>query len=358
MTFFRTSILFFALLIFACTTNHEIYTFEYAEPEDHGFSQSGLDSLSAFLEEKGSSSMLLMVDEKIIFEWGDTEQVHTIHSIRKSMLNSIFGIAVNEGLIDTNATLSELGIDDIHGLTDGEKSARVADLLKSRSGVYHSAAAVSEGMLRGKPERNSKEPGSHYYYNNWDFNVLGHILEEKTGESIFELYNEQIAKPLGMHHFDVRYETFDADTIQNESEFKLPLTSGFYQYERSKSKYPAYHFRMSAKDMALYGQLYLNKGKRNGSQIIPESWIEESTKPHSIYNERFGLAYGMLWNVLAPTESRSGGSFYHTGTGVHMLGVYPSSNMVLVHRVDTEKEYTFTGNDLLTMIDLVFEAKL
>jgi len=212
-------------------------------------------------------------------------------------------------------------------------------------------------MLSGKPERDSRQPGSYYYYNNWDFNVLAHILEKQTEKTIYELYKEQIAKPLGMHHFDGTYISLDADSIEAEEEFEFPQTSGFYQYEKSQSKYPAYHFRMSAKDMALYGQLYLNKGNWKGKQIIPESWIDQSIIPHSVYNERFGLAYGMLWNVLAPTENRARGSFYHTGTGVHMLGVYPSSNMVFVHRVDTEKEYFFTGDDLLTMIDLVFVAK-
>lgn len=344
-------------MLLACSPKDHKHTFFNADPEEYGFSSDKLDTLANFLEEKGASSMLIVIDGKIIFEWGDTEQVHTIHSIRKSMLNSIFGIAVHEGVIDTNATLSELGIDDIQELTELEKSARVADLLKSRSGVYHNAAAVSEGMLRGKPERNSKEPGSHYYYNNWDFNVLNEILEKKTGISVFEFYKNRIADPLGMHHFDGSYISFDADTIRNDEHFKFPVTSGYYQYEKSKSRYPAYHFRMSAKDMALYGQLYLNKGEWNGKQVVPESWIEESTKPHSIYNERFGLAYGLLWNVLTPTENREGSSFYHTGTGVHMLGVYPSSNMVLVHRVDTEKEFSFDGNDLLRMINLVFEAK-
>jgi CubicO group peptidase (beta-lactamase class C family) len=347
----------FFFLIIACTPKDSTHKFEYRTPISAGFSESGLDSLSIFLEAAGSSAMLLMVDGKIVYEWGDTEKAHTIHSIRKSMLNSIFGIAVHEGLIDTNATLLELGIDDTYQLTDLEKSARVADLLKSRSGVYHPAAAVSEGMMIGKPERNSYKPGEHYYYNNWDFNVLGHILEQETGKSIYALYHEQIAIPLGMHHYDGSYSSFDVDSIENEDEFNLPNVSGFYQYESSKSKYPAYHFRMSALDMALYGQLYLNEGKWGNKQMIPQLWIKQSTKPISIYNQRFGLSYGMLWNVLAPTETRDGGSFYHTGTGVHMLGVYPESNMVLVHRVDTEKDYTFDGDDLLNMIDLVFEAK-
>lgn len=345
-------------MLLTCSPRDHRHTFTNADPKEYGFSSDKLDTLANFLEEEGSSSMLILVDGKIIFEWGNTNQVHTIHSIRKPMLNSIFGIAVQKGLIDTNSTIADLGIEDDSILSPQEKRARIADLLKSRSGIYHSSAAVSEGMLYGKPERNSYEPGEHYYYNNWDFNVLGYILEQKTGKSIFELYHEQVAKPLGMHHFDGSYSSFDVDSITHEADFQFPSTSGFYQYERSKSRYPAYHFRMSSRDMALYGQLYLNSGKWLKQQIVPESWVKVSTKPHSTYNEQYGLAYGMLWSVLKETKNREAGSFYHTGTGVHMLGIYPSSDMVFVHRVDTEKEFTFDNNDLLKMIDLVFEAKL
>lgn len=58
------------------------------------------------------------------------------------------------------------------------------------------------------------------------------------------------------------------------------------------------------------------------------------------------------------TKNRSASSFHHTGTGVHMLAVYPKSNMVLVHRVDTEKEYSFGEKEFYEMIDLVWDAKI
>ncbi len=332
--------------------------FEYIGTKEAGFNASRLQELSDFLEEAGSSSMLILVDGKIAFEWGDISKKHTIHSIRKAMLNSLYGIAVHEGIIDTNQTIAELNIDDIHPLSEQEKSARIADILKSRSGVYHPAAAVSEGMMYGKPERDTYKPGEHYYYNNWDFNVLAHILEVKTGKTIYELFYEKIAQPLGTKDFKGTYTSIDLEEIESEDEFGFPQTDGFYQYEMNKSKYPAYHFRMSARDMALYGQLYLQNGKWEGEQIIPESWIEASTKPYSLYNPGYGIAYGMLWYVLVPTEDRSTTSFYHTGTGVHMLGIYPASNLVLIHRVDTEKEYTFSQENFYQMISLVWGARI
>lgn len=95
----------------------------------------------------------------------------------------------------------------------------------------------------------------------------------------------------------------------------------------------------------------------NTARLIDPAWIEASTRPYSLYNPGYGIAYGMLWYVLVPNENRATKSFFHTGVGIHMLGVYPGSKLVLVHRVDTEKEYTFNQGDFYKMIDLVWGAQ-
>ena len=344
----------FLLLIYSCAKEPSI--FDKAEsPEAYGFSSEKLDSLTSFLETSGSSSLMIISDNKTVFEWGTSEKTHTIHSIRKAILNSLLGIYISNGTIDTTATIGSLNIDDIEpSLTEIEKSATVADLLKSRSGIYHHAAAVSESMLARMPKRGTHKPNEAYYYNNWGFNILGHILEQKTGKSMYDLFYQDIAQPIGMsyqgQHTKISLNSDDED-------LDIPDLDGFYQYELHKSKYPAYHFRLSARDLALYGQLYLNKGNWKGKQIIPKEWVEFSTQPHNITYKPAGLAYGILWGVLIETENRSSKSFYHTGTGVHMLAVYPKSKMVLVHRVDTENEYDFPENRLYQMIDLVWKAK-
>ncbi|TRO64517.1 serine hydrolase domain-containing protein [Christiangramia sabulilitoris] len=328
------------------------FKFEEVKPETVNFSSSRLDSLGDFLEQAGSSSLIILKDGKLLYEWGNTEKKHTIHSIRKALLNSLYGIYIAKGTIDTSMTLKQLQIDDIApSLSEIEKTATVADLLRSRSGVYHSSAATNEAMLAQMPERGTFKPNEQYVYNNWDFNVLGYILEKATGKSVYDLFYEEIAKPLGMQYAN----EFVSINAEQDS---IPQTDGFYQYAPAKSKYPAYHFRLSARDMALYGQLYLNNGMWNGHTIIPEEWIELSTKPHSVYNPAYGIAYGMLWNVLMPTETRKSKSFYHTGVGIHMLGVYPASGIVLIHRVDSENEYNFNQGDFYKMISLVWNAEL
>ncbi|MEM1001919.1 MAG: serine hydrolase, partial [Bacteroidota bacterium] len=218
------------VLILLCNlmiAQNEVYQFKKASPESKGFSSDKLQILAEHLESSGSSSMMLLKDGEVFFEWGDTNKKHLIHSMRKALLNSLYGIAIAQGKIDTSATLRELKITDIGGLSETELSARVADVLKSRSGIYHNAAAVNNAMLRGRPKRNTHEPGTYYYYNNWDFNVAGAILEQQTGESIYEQFHKYIAQPLGMQHYQGKVVTLN---IETDDDFDLD-TDGIYQFE-------------------------------------------------------------------------------------------------------------------------------
>jgi len=319
--------------------------------ENKNATKNRFSKLTQFLEQSGSSSIMILQNGKVLYKWGDTEQKITVHSIRKALLNSLYGIAVAKGVIDTSMTLRQLKIKDHVPLSKEEPNARIAHLLKSRSGVYLDAAGVSHIKRESRPTRHSHLPNEHFYYNNWDFNVLGAILEQKSGKSLYELFLKEIATPIGMQDYKGIYTSIDGESIDS----KIPNTDGFYQYEKSKSKYPIQHFRLSTRDLARYGQLYLNKGYWNGKSIIPENWIKTSTKPLSIYDSENGIAYGMLWNVLMKTEERPDKAFFHTGTSVHLLGIYPAQNLVLVHRVNTEKEYSFGGKEFSKMIELVFE---
>lgn len=298
--------------------------------------------------------MIILIDGEVIFEFGNTNKKHLIHSIRKCLLNSLFGIAIDQGVIDTSMTLRQLGIQDVHTLTDSELNSRIADLLKSKSGIYHPAAAMSTGMINSLPERNSYKPGEYHYYNNWDFNTLGAILEQQTGESIYEMFLNKIAKPIGMLDYDGKYVEIDGEA----ENVKMPMTDGFYQYELSKSKYPAYHFRMSTRDLALYGQLYLNNGIWDNKQIISSDWIKASTRLTSVSNDKNNTGYGMLWKLRLSKDNKKAISFYHTGVGIHMIAVYPDLKMVLVHRVDTENDYDYNKSDLHKTIELVMDSKI
>jgi CubicO group peptidase (beta-lactamase class C family) len=327
--------------------------FKRITPEQAGYSSEKLQELKTFLKQSGSDSLLLVHDGKVFFEYGDIRKKILVHSVRKSLLNSLYGVYQQRGAIDLQQSMGELDVDDISPLSEQEKSTKLIDVLKSRSGIYHPAAAESESMAKSRPARSSHAPGEFYYYNNWDFNVAGYVFEQRSGKRIYDAFYKEIAKPLGMLDYRNKIVQWSA-----EAESVDTTADGYYQLEPELSKYPAYHFRMSAHDLALYGQLFLNHGRWGCKQIIPSQWIDLSTQPYSITDADYGLAYGMLWDVLVPDNANERASFFHTGVGVHMLGVYPKHKLVLVHRVDTEKDYRFNDGDLYKVIRIVHGARL
>ena len=126
---------------------------QYASPEDAGWSSEGIAAARVVADSLGAKAVMLIHRGAIVAEWGRTRDLAPIASIRKSLFSALFGIAVADGQIDTSATLADLGIDDTPPLTDAEQQARVADLLTTSSGVYHTAAG--EAPQTQKPERGS-----------------------------------------------------------------------------------------------------------------------------------------------------------------------------------------------------------
>jgi CubicO group peptidase (beta-lactamase class C family) len=316
------------LLLF-CARGKEYATddLEAVNPEDVGWSSEKLRELGEAAGRAGYSAVILLHDGKVMYEWGEVEMNYWCHSIRKPFLSALYGIYVDKGVINLDATMEELGIDDIPPrLTRTEKTATVRHLLQGRSGIYHEAAGENQQMRDRRPERYSHEPGTFFYYNNWDFNALGTIFEDVTGKKIFDEFEKRIAAPIGMQDFD-------------PSECK-------YNLEADKSRHPKYSFRISARDIARFGALYQRNGVWNGKRIIPESWMTEST---TAYSEKDGGGFGYMWGIAAEgswlAELVGGRAIFFSGAGVHNLVVLPDSKIVFVLRMDTDGDWSLPDRE-------------
>ena len=308
-------------------------------PEQAGWSTERLDEASRYAGELGYTALVLAHDGKVFYSWGDVSKNYRCHSIRKPFLSALYGIYVGNGTIDPDRTVGELGIDDIPpSLTEDEKQATIRDLLMSRSGIYHEAAAETESMAAGRPERGSQPHGTFFYYNNWDYNALGTIFRQLTGKDIFEEFDRRIARPIGM-------QDFDPGTCE-------------YEYEKDKSEHPKYMFRMSARDMARFGILYRQGGVWNGKRIIPEEWMKESTATYSVIDSTLGAGSGYMWGTILEggmLEKLMGGTgLFFSGIGVHNLVILYDPDLVMVLRFDTDGDWTSpprgTGAKLYQMI--------
>jgi CubicO group peptidase (beta-lactamase class C family) len=265
-----------------------------------------------FARTLGTTAVMLVEGGRVMAQWGDVAQPVRVASVRKSLLSALYGIAVAAGRIDLSKTLAELRIDDKPpSLTEAEKQATVRDLLTARSGVYHEAASETEKYREIRPERGSHRPGTFWYYNNWDFNVLGTIYRQQTGEDLFAAVEQRLGRPIGMQDFHA--------------------SNGKYIFGRA-SIHPAYHMDISARDLARFGLLFLREGSWSGQAVVPAAWVRESTRPMA--RARPGVGYGYMWWASARDEQLSvrvgPGAYSARGYGGQYVFVLPAHDLVIV----------------------------
>jgi len=295
-------------------------------PEELGWSSTKLQVARDYASTVNTAAVIIVDGGVIVDQWGETERKFNVHSVRKSLLSAMVGIHERRGNIDLNRTLEDLGIDDRLGLTKIERQASLVDLLGSRSGVYHPANLVAEGASTRWPKRGSHLPGTHWFYSNWDFNAAGAIFEQETGSEIFEAFDELIAKPTGMQDFHPRDGMYEP-------------RSGFGGAQgRSVSNFPAYVFRMTARDMARFGLLYLRNGRWRNQQLVPEDWVKRTTVTNRSIGEYGG--YEFFWWIsidgrLYPGVDVGEGAYAAHGAGGHYITIMPQHDLVVIHRVNT-----------------------
>ena len=295
-------------------------------PEKLGWSSEKLAAARAYSKQIGSSAVMIVDDGVVVGAWGDITRRFQCHSMRKSLLSALIGVHVDEGNIDLSKKIGDLGIDRVEStLTAEEKQATVGDLIKARSGIYIPALGESAGMRAMRPKRHSHPPGTFWYYNNWDFNALGTIFEQETGTGIFTEFEKRFAGPLQMEDFDVRYCRY--------------LSSADYE-NGPYSPHRYYLFRVSARDLARFGLLFLRDGQWRDQQIVSPVWVKESTASHSKRAKDGG--YGYMWwtgikRGLFPNVNVEGHSYYAAGWGGHRVFVLPYRKLVVVHRVNTDE---------------------
>jgi CubicO group peptidase (beta-lactamase class C family) len=266
----------------------------------------------------GARAVVIADSAQTLLQRGAVSQPSRIASIRKSFLSALIGTAVRDGKLNLGASIASLGIEDDRPLTPVESRATVRQLMQARSGIYLPAAAETPDMRAMRPERGSHAPGSFWYYNNWDFNVLGEIYRRAAGEDVFAGFERRLARPLGFQDFD-------------------PRRHARYDYERERSRYPAYNLWLSARDLARFGQLYLRRGAWNGRQLVPASWVRESTAPVSATGGTgWWSGYGHLW--WTPRGGAAAGlplgSFTASGNGGRYIAVFPSHDLVMAIQPD------------------------
>ena len=328
-------------------------------PTSLGWSTERLAEAKAYGATVNTAGVIIVEGGIIVDQWGETERKFNVHSVRKSLLSAMIGIYESRGTIDLSRTLQDLGFNDRQGLTDAERQATLNDLLGSRSGVYHPANLVGEAHSARWPKRGSHAPGTFWYYSNWDFNATGAIFETETGRGIFDAFDDLIAEPIGMQDFGPRDGLYE------------PRSGWGGAQGRSVSDHPAYVFRMSARDMARFGLLFLRDGRWHDRQIIPADWVRRTTTTDRAIGDYGGYEY--FWWIaidgrLYPNVDVGDGAYAAHGAGGHYITIMPEHDLVVVHRVNTNDRTIPVGGvdegtrieaaEYGTLLSMILAAKL
>ena len=330
---------------------------EVAVPEDYGYDSNVLAEIEGMMGEAnaaGPTNLFVSVGGRQLYAGGDvTDPSHYIASCRKSILSMVYGKYVENGTIDLDETLGELGISDrsyVYGgqqypgeLTDLEKTATIFDIITSRSGIYHVAGYSGGNEEEHLGEWNTVTPGTKYVYNNWDFDMACHIFNLKVGKDFYDVLTDEFAVPMDLQDYDRSLQ-------------KYKLTRPQY------SNYPAFPIHLSARDFARFGYLMLRGGIWNGQELVPPAWVQKST---SCITDSAGMGggtryeWGVMWWRFNPSWSKNNPNYYGAisahGSGGQYLVVLPALDMVVAAK---NKNQTGTIAQLRLILQKIFDAKV
>jgi CubicO group peptidase (beta-lactamase class C family) len=251
-----------------------------------------------------------------------------IHSVTKSVLATLAGIAIDDGSAALETTLA--GVFDQHVFHDECKGAiTIEQLLMMTSGLdaetphdIDEIADRGESWVKGPlaaPLR--AEPGATFIYNNGAAHVLGAVLARVSGMPLRRFAEEQLFQPLGIDTY--RWPT---DSDGN------PLGYG--------------HLELRPRDLLRLGQLYLDSGRCADVQLLAPSFVDAATTPHTDGGPPEGVPYGYLWWV---TEDCGYRSFFAGGFGGQYVTVVPELALVVVTTGDVDV-FTETSRNLRRLV--------
>lgn len=285
-------------------------------PKSPHWNHPEIIELSKAATEHRSDALIIAQGDRLVLRQGQAVEKINTHSVRKSIVAVLYGIAIEKGFIRLDDSLDELGYDDLEtSLTTSEKQATIRDLLMSRSGIYIDAS----GQNWQRPRRHASRRGETFFYNNWGFNALGEILERETGMGLGELIAGWLAEPLGMQHFspaDVDWDSIDGSSVRQ------------------------YVIYMSADDLMRFAILVANQGDYRGNRLVSADWIRHMTTAHSstatdpkdAFGGGFFDGYGYLWWARQQNGRRL---ICADGWGGQYIIIDPETRLVLVNRRNT-----------------------
>jgi CubicO group peptidase (beta-lactamase class C family) len=292
-----------------------------SDPESVGVSSAAIRDFIETADRKINTmhSFMLVRHGQVVAEcWWKPEEplsLHVMHSLSKSFTSTAVGLAVADGKLNVNDPVLNL------------KAMRVRDLLTMSTGHE------TEPNLRGAKDAPwtkvflahpvPHKPGAHFQYNTPATYMLSAIVQKVTGQTVLDYLRPRLFEPLGIR--ELEWGTSPQG-----------VTLG------------GYGLKIRTGDIARFGQLYLQKGKWHGKQLIPAEWVEQATSkqvsngsdPDRDWDQGYGFQF---WRCRH-------GAFRGDGAFGQFCIVLPEQDAVIA--------ITAATNDMQGQLNVVWEKLL
>jgi CubicO group peptidase (beta-lactamase class C family) len=254
-----------------------------SSPESQGVSSAAIQSFVEAADKTIDSlhSFMLVCHGQVVAEgwWSpySPETPHALYSLSKSFTSTAVGLAIAEGKLGLDDPVLKFFPQDAPAEPSANlKAMRLSDLLRMSTGQQAEPARKAEEpwtktfLKQPVPFK----PGTHFLYNTSATYMLSAAVQKATGQSVLDYITPRLFEPL-----DIKKPTWEASP--------QGISAG------------GYGLSVRTEDIAKFGQLYLQKGKWNGKQLVPEAWVEAATarqtsngsNPKSDWDQGYGYQF-------------------------------------------------------------------
>lgn len=313
-------------------------------------------------------SVLVWKDGKFVWEtyysgrdenWGQDlgvvthhqDRLHDARSVSKSFVSACIGLAIAQGKIksvdqtvlsfypeyrhlDTGLT-SSLTIRHLLTMTTGQRwneNVPYSDSTNSEIRMIRSSDPV--GYALSQPIE--KQPGTEWNYNGGSTQLLASIVEKATGKKIDAFAEEYLFQPLGIDSFE------------------------WSKYPGTDLPAAASGLRLTSRDLLKLGILYLDEGRYNGKQLLPQDWVQQSIQQHISRPgppgiKGFGYGYQFFLAPLPPPGDHIQVAIA-IGNGNQRIVIDKTNKMVVVVTAGNYNKWNIMNNSDKLVFDFIYPA--